>query len=329
MSATAPAPFRRDGGSGRFGGYCLWHHYRLQGRTSSGTTFPKRAWVPVDITVVPRGSYTLLPCSQARDETVERPTVHVPEILLEADYNAMSLRAGDIVGEAIRHNPSIVLALPTGTTPIGLYADLVRRHRHEGLSLRAVTTFNLDEYVGIAIDDREGYHGFMRSHLFDHVDIPEGAWHLPNPQATDAGAEVRRYEGLIDASGGIDLAILGVGANGHLAFNEPGDTLTGPTHVAALADDTWLRNFPSLAPRLKDEPELRARYSTAYTVGIGTILRARKILVLASGMAKASILASAVRGAITPRNPASFLQLHPDVTFILDEAAGSWVHYTA
>jgi glucosamine-6-phosphate deaminase len=161
------------------------------------------------------------------------------------------------------------------------------------------------------------------------VDIPEGAWHLPNPQATDAGAEVRRYEGLIDASGGIDLAILGVGANGHLAFNEPGDTLTGTTHVAALADDTWLRNFPSLAPRLKDEPELRARYSTAYTVGIGTILRARKILVLASGMAKASILASAVRGAITPRNPASFLQLHPDVTFILDEAAGSWVHYTA
>ncbi|NBX47726.1 MAG: hypothetical protein EBT22_11185 [Chloroflexi bacterium] len=122
--------------------------------------------------------------------------MHVPEILLEADYNAMSLRAGDIVGEAIRQNPSIVLALPTGTTPIGLYADLVRRYRDEGLSLSAVTTFNLDEYVGIAVDDPEGYHGFMRSHLFNHVDIPEGAWHLPNPQATDAGCRGKRASGV-------------------------------------------------------------------------------------------------------------------------------------
>ncbi len=247
-----------------------------------------------------------------------------PKIHLEDDHAGVSRRAGEIVSTAIRGASRLVLGLPTGSTPIGTYAELVRRHRDEGLSFQQVTTFNLDEYQGIPRSDPESYRTFMCRHLFDHVDVADGAWHLPDPEALDAGAETRRYEAAIDDAGGMDLAILGIGANGHIAFNEPGDALTGPTHVAALSDDTWSRNFPGLAAMREAHPEVRARYSTAYTVGIATILRARRILLLASGQAKAGALAGAVRGSVTPRNPASFLQLHPDVTMVLDRAAGGW-----
>ena len=248
----------------------------------------------------------------------------LPTIYLEDDYAAMARRGGEIVADIVRRSSRLVVALPTGSTSVGLYADLVRRHREDSLSFRHVITFNLDEYRGIPKDDPESYHVFMNRNLFDHLDIPVASRHLPDPLAASSGDEVRRYEEAIDAAGGIDLAVLGVGANGHIAFNEPGDYVTGPTHVAALTDDTWTRNFPSLAPLREQTPEVRARYATAYTVGVGTILRARRILLLASGQAKASVLASAVRGSVTPNIPASFLQLHPDVTMVLDRAAGDW-----
>lgn len=247
------------------------------------------------------------------------PTIHV-----EADYDAMARLGATIVAGVIRQHSRAVLALPTGSTSVGLYRELVRMHRNDGLSFEGVTAFNLDEYVGIPKDDPEGYHVFMRHNLFDHVDIKPDSWHLPDPLAASPGAEVRRYENLIDDAGGIDLAVLGVGANGHIAFNEPGDTLTGSTHVAQLTDDTWTRNFPALAAQRVANPQVRARYADAYTVGIGTILRARHILLLASGQAKSAVVAGAIRGAVTPQNPASFLQLHANTTFVLDNAAGNW-----
>jgi glucosamine-6-phosphate deaminase len=247
--------------------------------------------------------------------------VKQPTIDIQTGYDAMGRRAAALVDAAIRARPALVLALPTGATPVGTYAELARLHDTTGTDWSGVTAFNLDEYVGLAPDHPESYAAFMWRHLFGHVNVAAGRVHLPDGTAPDPHAEAARYEAAIDAAGGIDLAVLGVGTNGHLGFNEPGAALTAGTHVAELSEGTWRRNFPQLA-RDWDEDRWHLRpYQRALTVGIGTILQARRILLLANGEAKRTVLEAAVRGPVTAANPASFLQLHPDVTMVLDRAA--------
>jgi glucosamine-6-phosphate deaminase len=250
-----------------------------------------------------------------------------PYTMVEPDYPALSRRAAALIDAAVRERPAIVLALPTGATPIGTYRELVRLRRETGTNWSQVTVFNLDEYLGVTPDHPESYAHFMRAHLFSGINVPAAQRHIPDGLASHPTAEARRYEAEIDAAGGIDLAVLGVGTNGHLGFNEPAEALVGATHVADLTDDTWRRNFPELAERqgsgswVQGPGERPAMFRQAYTMGIGTILQAQRVLLLASGDRKREVIAEALNGPITPHNPASFLQLHRDVTLLLDKAA--------
>jgi glucosamine-6-phosphate deaminase len=231
----------------------------------------------------------------------------------------MSRRAAELIDAAVRAQPRIVLALPTGNTPVQTYVRLIALQQATGTDWSQVTTFNLDEYVGIGPDHPESYAFFMQRHFFGQLRPPPAKRYIPDGLAPDPAAEVRRYEAAIGEAGGIDLAVLGVGTNGHLGFNEPGDTLVGPTHVAEIAEETWRRNFPELArsgSRPADGP-----FRRAYTMGIATILQAQRILLLASGEPKRTVLRQALAGPITPHNPASFLQLHRDVTLVVDRDA--------
>jgi glucosamine-6-phosphate deaminase len=244
-----------------------------------------------------------------------------PHVVVAGDYQGMSRAAAGLIDAAVRAKPDVVLALPTGATPVATYAALAALHRDTGTDWSRVTTFNLDEYCDVGPDDPESYAAYMRRHLFSAVNLDPRRCHLPDGLAPDAAAEAERYERAVDGAGGIDLAVLGVGVNGHLGFNEPGESLTAATHVAELAEETWRRNFPHLTAASAGDPALRRRYRQAYTMGIGTILQARRILLLASGGEKRQALERAIDGRVTPRNPASFLGLHGDVTLVLDEAA--------
>lgn len=243
-----------------------------------------------------------------------------PQLEVQADYAAMSRRAATLIDAAIRARPDLVLALPTGATPVATYEELVALHQRAGTDWSRVTTFNLDEYLGAAPDDPHSYAAYMAQHLFSKVNLSPDRCHLPRGLAADPQAEAARYEAAIDAAGGIDLCVLGVGINGHLGFNEPGESLVGPTHVTELREETWQRNFPDLA-RLPKEQRPPTEFRRAYTMGIATILQARRIILLASGREKRAILRQALDGPVAPRNPASLLQLHADVTLVLDEAA--------
>lgn len=230
-------------------------------------------------------------------------------------YEEMSRVAADIIAGAVREKPSCVLGLATGTTPIGLYAELVRMHRDEGLSFADVTTFNLDEYVGLEGTHPQSYRWFMRHHLFDHVDIDLARTHTPDVACPDEAEASRAYEKAIEDAGGVDLQLLGIGQNGHIGFNEPADDFPKATHTVTLTPSTREANsrlFASL-----DEVPRQAR-----TMGIGTIMRARRILLVANGSAKAAIVRDALEGPVTPRVPASILQFHPDVTVVCDAEAG-------
>jgi glucosamine-6-phosphate deaminase len=255
--------------------------------------------------------------------------VKYSHLLVEADYDAMSRAAAALIDAAIRRRPESVLALPTGATPIGTYAELVRLHQETGTDWSQVTTFNLDEYAGIAPEHPQSYAAFMRTHLFGRVNLRPERTHLPDGLAADPAAEVLRYEAAVDAAGGIDLAVLGIGTNGHLGFNEPGPVLTAATHLAELSEGTWRRNFPELARSLDEQSWHLRPFQHAYTMGMGTILQARRIVLLASGVAKRAVLHAAVRGPVSTNNPASLLQLHPDVTLVLDRAAAGALHPAA
>jgi len=202
--------------------------------------------------------------------------LRIPTIHIAADHAALSRHAATLLDAAIRERPESVLALPTGNTPIQTYACLVDLQRAAGTDWSRVTTFNLDEYVGVAPDHPESYAYFMQQHFFGRLQSPPLRRFLPDGMAAGAAEEAARYEAAIDAAGGIDVAVLGVGANGHLGFNEPAPALMGPTHVAEISEDTWRRNFPGLAQ--DGSPAARAQFRRAYTMGIGTILRARRIV---------------------------------------------------
>lgn len=229
------------------------------------------------------------------------------------DYDGMSRLAADLVAGRIREKPDLALGLATGRTPQGLYAELARRHAEEGLDFSRVTTFNLDEYAGFGRDHAWSCRRFMDEHLFGRVNLDPARVNFPDGLAADPGEECRRYDEALRAAGGVDLQVLGIGRNGHLGFNEPGTPLGSGSHVATLARSTRLVNFGRApgAPR------------HGLTMGIASILHARQIVLLASGLDKAAVVALTVYGIVSPRVPASALQLHPRATLVLDEAAAS------
>lgn len=234
-------------------------------------------------------------------------------------YAQLSAAAAQMVAEQIRKKPEAVLGFATGATPIGLYRELVRMHREEGLSFARVTTFNLDEYYGLGPNDPRSYRRFMQDHLFGHIDLDPVRIHLPDGLAPDVEAECERYERAIEEAGGIDLQILGIGRNGHIGFNEPGTSLGTTTQVVDLTDETVAVNS-----RLA-QAELPQR---AISMGIKSIMRSRMIVLLASGPEKAQIVAEALEGPVTQDIPASILQLHPNLTVMLDRTAASCLSWT-
>ena len=230
------------------------------------------------------------------------------------DYADMSRKAANIISAQVIMKPDCVLGLATGSTPIGLYQQLVAWYEKGDLDFSEVRTVNLDEYKGLSRENDQSYYYFMHHNLFDHVNLPAENSYLPNGMEPDSDRECRRYSELIRSMGGVDLQLLGIGHNGHIGFNEPGDAFDNDVHCVNLTQSTIEANKRFFASA-DDVPK------QAYTMGIKTIMQAKKILIVASGEDKADIVRDAFFGPITPKVPASVLQLHNDVTLVADEAA--------
>lgn len=230
------------------------------------------------------------------------------------DYEEMSRKAAGIVSAQIIMKPDCVLGLATGSTPVGLYKQLIEWYRNGDLDFSGIRTVNLDEYKGISRENDQSYYYFMHQNLFDHVNIPAGNTHLPDGMEPDSEKECRRYEELIQSMGSVDLQLLGIGHNGHIGFNEPADAFDKLVHCVNLTQSTIEANKRFFASA-EEVPR------QAYTMGIQTIMRSKKILIIANGEGKADIVRDAFFGPITPMVPASVLQLHNDVTLVADEAA--------
>ena len=235
-------------------------------------------------------------------------------IYREKDYDAMSRRAATIIAAQIVAKPDCVLGLATGSSPVGTYKNLVAWNKQGDISFKEVRSVTLDEYYGLSGDHDQSYRYFMQTNLFDHVDIVPENTNVPNGLAQDPEAEGERYEALVASLGYADLQLLGMGRNGHIGFNEPCGEFPLITHLVDLTESTIEANARFFASA-DDVPK------QALSMGIGTIMKARKILVVVSGEDKADAVAKAVQGPIAPEVPASILQLHPDVTIVGDEAA--------
>jgi glucosamine-6-phosphate deaminase len=238
------------------------------------------------------------------------------KVIIAEDYDEMSQRAAQVIVPLLQGKPDAVLGTATGSTPEGLYGRLIRAHADGPADFARVRCFALDEYVGLPGDHPQSYHRFMREKLFDHVNIPPENAHLPDGMAESLSAECDRYEEAIREAGGIDLQVLGIGRDGHIGFNEPGTSLASRTHVAALTRQT-IEDNARFFPNARDVPHF------AVTMGIGTILEARRCLLLASGAGKAEAVRDAIEGPVSARVAASALQLHPDALFIVDRPAAS------
>lgn len=230
------------------------------------------------------------------------------------DYEDMSRKAANIISAQVILKPDCVLGLATGSTPIGLYKQLVEWFEKGDLDFSEVQTVNLDEYKGLNRENDQSYYYFMHDNLFSHINIPEENTHLPNGMEMDSEKECARYTKLIQSMGGVDLQLLGIGHNGHIGFNEPSESFDKDVHCVNLTQSTIEANKRFFASA-DDVPK------QAYTMGIKTIMQAKKILIVANGEGKADIVRDAFFGPITPQVPASVLQLHDDVTLVADEAA--------
>jgi glucosamine-6-phosphate deaminase len=238
------------------------------------------------------------------------------EVIIQPTKDAAALLVALIIAHELRANPHLVLGLATGKTMEWVYGHLVRMHKEEKLDFSVCRTFNLDEYVGLPPEDKHSYRFYMNEHLFNHVNVDQRSTHLPNGMAADLDAECRRYEGLIQKFGGIDLQLLGIGKAGHIGFNEPLSALRSRTRVKALTPTTLRQN----APLFGGEDKMPRR---AVTMGVGTIIEARRCILLATGDSKADVIAQAVEGPITSMVTATALQLHPRCTVVVDEEAGA------
>ncbi len=236
------------------------------------------------------------------------------KIIQAQDYAAMSRKAANIISAQVILYPKSVLGLATGSTPLGVYRQLIEWYEKDDIDFSRVHTVNLDEYCGLAPTHEQSYRYFMNTNLFNHINISMDNTFLPDGLAKDSEAECRRYDELIEELGGIDLQLLGIGHNGHIGFNEPDEAFDRTTHKVQLNPRTIEANARFFASA-EEVPQY------AYTMGIKEIMQAKKILLVASGADKADILLAAVSGPITPAVPASIIQLHPDVTIVADEAA--------
>ncbi len=237
-------------------------------------------------------------------------------IVLSDTYRDMSRRAAYIVASQIILNPRSVLGLATGDTPLGLYRMLISMYWAGDLDFSGITTFNLDEYHGLSEESPYSYHFYMKQNFFQHINMKEEQWHIPRGTTENVEEECRLYDRAIENAGGIDLQILGLGVDGHIGFNEPDEKFEGGTHLVELQEST-IRANARFFPSLEEVPRF------ALSMGIKTIMKAKKILLLASGASKAGAIYEALRGEVIPELPASILQLHPDVTCILDKGAAS------
>ena len=241
-------------------------------------------------------------------------------VIIEQDKAAMSKWAANHIIERIRtfaptEERPFVLGLPTGGTPLGTYAELIRRHKAGDVSFRHFITFNMDEYIGLPKEHEQSYYSFMWTNFFSHIDIlPENA-HILNGNAEDIEAECERYEAKIKEVGGIDLFMGGIGPDGHIAFNEPGSSLTSRTRVKSLTTDTIIANSRFFDNDLNKVPK------TAVTVGVGTVMDAREVMILANGHNKARAIREAVEGPLSQRWTITCLQLHPHGIIVCDEEA--------
>lgn len=236
------------------------------------------------------------------------------KIIRTKDYKEMSRRAANILSAQVILKPDSVLGLATGSTPLGVYARLVDGYNRGDLDFSRVFTVNLDEYCGLPEDNEQSYHYFMRHNLFRHINLPEEHTFVPDGMEADSTLACKSYEMIIRRLGGIDLQLLGLGNNGHIGFNEPGPVFEKETHPVDLSESTIHANA-RFFDKIEQVP------TRAYTMGIGTIMQARRILVIVNGSGKADITARAFRGPVTPQVPASILLLHPDVTLVADEEA--------
>lgn len=237
------------------------------------------------------------------------------KIIITKDYEELSSKAAAIMLEVIKQNPRAVLGLATGTTPLGLYAEMIKDHRKNGTDYQYIRTVNLDEYKGLPKTHEQSYAYFMRKNLFDGLGIAPENTDIENGMAADAKAECARYDTLLETLPR-DIQVLGLGSNGHIAFNEPGTDFGSGTHVVTLAEST-IRDNARLFHDISEVPR------QAYTMGIKHIMQAKKILILASGANKADAVFKMAEGKVTQEVPSSVLQLHPDCILIADQSAAS------
>jgi glucosamine-6-phosphate deaminase len=239
------------------------------------------------------------------------------EIIILENSQSVAETGGELIAELLRVQPKTVLGLATGGTPLSLYRQLVKQHLEEGLSFKQATSFNLDEYLGVAAENPQSYRSYMDRQLFDHIDIDKDNTFLP---CCDEGQNPilvgPLYEQRIRENGGIDLQVLGIGGNGHIGFNEPSSSLNSRTRVKTLTQQTFRDNS-----RMFDDGEFQP--TLAITMGIATIMDARRILLLATGANKAAAVSKMVEGPVSAMCPASILQMHERVTVVLDEAAAA------
>ncbi len=228
----------------------------------------------------------------------------------------MSKKAADIVAKMVMEKPDCVLGLATGSTPIGLYKELIRMYKEQGLDFSKVRTFNLDEYYGLAPEHPQSYYYFMYESLFKHINIPLQNVNVPNGLVKNVKAYCLHYEEMIKQAGGIDIQVLGIGGDGHIGFNEPGSSLGSRTRLKTLTEQT-VKDNSRFFEKIEDVPRF------AITMGVGTIMEARKCILLANGTKKAKVVAQAIEGPVTAQVTASVLQLHPDCVAILDQEAAA------
>ena len=234
------------------------------------------------------------------------------------DYAEVSRKAGQIIAAQIQLKPDCVLGLATGSSPVGTYQELIAKYQQGELDFSQVKTINLDEYVGLTADHDQSYAYFMRTNLFDHVNIDPKNCNIPNGMNPDAAAECARYDAIVDGFGGADLQLLGLGPNGHIGFNEPGEAFVPGTNLVDLTPSTIDANQRFFAKR-EDVP------TQAYTMGIGSIMKAKRVLLVVNGKGKAQAVKDCFFGPIKPQAPGSILQLHPDFILVADEEALSLV----
>ncbi len=238
------------------------------------------------------------------------------KIIKVDNYEEMSQIAAEIFISKIKQKPDAILGLATGSTPLGLYKNLIEDHQKNGTSYQQIHTVNLDEYIGLSKNDPNSYHTYMMNNLFNYLDIPHNHIHLPHGDAEDLIQECERYETIINDLGNVELQVLGIGKNGHIGFNEPGTPFSSKTHIIELNESTRQANA-RFFNHIDEVPK------QAITMGISTIMNSKEILLLASGEAKAEATYKLINGEITEQLPASVLRQHPAVTLIVDKGAAS------